>query len=355
MTTSTDVSAVPPAPENSGKALIKVDPAAHSILAPTALPPSLSPLPVKPKPIVASPARTPVKPPQDPLSRFRNQHKAEDDEARMGFIDHLMELRKRMWYAIIAVLVCVVVALVFYNQVFDFLIAPIHKINQDYLGAKGDPLRLKGWLKPGQVPIEITSTEPLSTMIMIMWLGFWAGILLSSPFVLYQIWAFVAPGLRAEEKRAVRPVLYGGPLFFLTGAAIAYYLLAPVTFDFFVWFDLSLGIKVLYTSEKVIELLLTMMVVSGFLCEIPLIVAGLSKLEILEPWMLLRYWKVLTFSSVVLGAIVAPGNDIMSLSVFSGLILGIYVVSIVMSFMFAPRKKNDKKKDDKKGTKKQPA
>ena len=77
-------------------------------------------------------------------------------------------------------------------------------------------------------------------MIMVMWLGVWGGLVIASPIVMYELWAFVAPGLHDHEKRAIKPVLYGGVLFFLTGAFVSYRYLAPMTIDFFVWLDLSL-------------------------------------------------------------------------------------------------------------------
>ncbi len=76
-----------------------------------------------------------------------------------------------------------------------------------------------------------------------------------------------------------------------------------------------------------------MMVISGLLCEIPLLVAGLARMGVLAPIILIRYWRACIFGCVALGMLVAPGNDLASMSAFAGLILGIYVVSILMAYI----------------------
>ena len=371
------------------------------------------------KPVKSAAARLPVPASNDPLSKFRNKNAQPDDDARMGFIDHLMELRKRLWISIIAVFICVAVAIVFYKPIYNFLAQPVRDVNKRYMrpyAEKEFRRQLAEWkssilelesevlkdarrkddferrLKAIEVEhagnlemafmleqdvckeeltslkadvaavgdvkqkqlfefkmkklevtepryiekdiINLSTTQPLGTMIMVIWLGFWGGIVVASPILLYELWAFVAPGLRDKEKRAIMPVLYGGILFFMGGTAIAYYFLSPVTFDFFAWLDLDVGVTIIWTSETCIEMLLTMMIISGLLCEIPLLIAGMAYLDVISPSTLLRHWRGFTFGSIALGAIVSPGNDLASMAAFSGLVLGIYLVSIVMAFIF---------------------
>ena len=301
---------------------------------PVAPPPVAIPapiVPVTPPPAKTTPQRVTQKAPasNDPISRFRNKTTA-DDDARMGFIDHLLELRKRLWVAIVAVMVCVFLSFIFYKPIYNFLAEPIRVVDRKYtriVTERGTPPAT------GHV-INLTTNQPLGSMLMVIWLGFWAGLVVASPIVLYELWAFIAPGLHDKEKNAIKPVLYGGAFFFLIGAAIAYYFLAPMSFDFFVWLDIDLGLMVNWTSETCIEMLITMMIVSGLLCEIPLLVAGLARLGLVEPVWLIKYWKVFTFGSVFLGMTVSPGNDLASMSAFSGLILGIYLVSILMAYIF---------------------
>ncbi len=316
---------------------LPVTPEASAAPAPApAVPAAVLPVQNIPAPIVPATAPQAAKPPvkkpppsKDVLSKFKNKNEPEE-EARMGFIDHLMELRKRLWISIIAVFVCVTLSLIFYKPVYAFLCEPVRGVDRKY----SELLIKEGKLPPGGHIVDLTAVTPFGSMIMVIWVGIWAGLIIASPIVFYELWAFVAPGLHDHEKRAIKPILYGGVFFFLAGAAAAYFFLAPMTFDFFLWLDIDLGIKPNWTAEASIDLLITMMLISGLLCEIPLIVAGLSHMSVVEPWSLVRHWRVCTFSSIALGMIVSPGNDLASMSAFSGLILGIYMVSIVMAFIF---------------------
>ncbi len=306
-----------------------------SPIAPAAPPPVAIPapiVPVTPPPAKTTPQRVAQKAPasNDPISRFRNKTTA-DDDARMGFIDHLLELRKRLWIALIAVMLCVILSFIFYKPIYNFLAEPIRKVNRDLVNQMIRDGRLP---PPSGNVINLTTTQPLGSMMMVIWLGFWAGLVVASPIVTYELWAFIAPGLHDKEKNAIKPVLYGGVFFFLIGAAIAYQWLAPMSFSFFVWLDLDLGLTVNWTSETCIEMLITMMIVSGLLCEIPLLVAGLARLGLVEAAWFIKHWKVFIFGSVFLGFAVCPSNDLPSMLAFSGLILGIYFVSILMAYIF---------------------
>ncbi len=319
-------------PENNESALSTGIPATVDPAAPIANTPP--PPPVKPVVVPPVPPKKTVPLSNDPISRFRNKTEVED--ARMGFIDHLMELRKRLWVSIIAVAACILVALIFYEVVYAFLLEPIRIIDEKYV---------KIYSLAGKPPadghiIHITTTEPLGSMLSVIWLGFWAGLVIAAPIVVYELWAFVSPGLHDKEKGAIKPVLYGGAFFFVAGTAIAYFILAPLTFDFFLWLDLRLKVTPNWTAEKCVELLITMMVVSGLLWEIPLLVAGMARFGMLSAGWLLKYWRGLTFGSIVLGAIVSPGNDLISMGAFSGMILGIYLISILMAAIFY-RKSDD--------------
>jgi sec-independent protein translocase protein TatC len=262
-----------------------------------------------------------------------------------------MELRKRLWVCIIAVLLCIVAGVIFYGPIYGVLTGPIDGINAYYAGPPGDIYRNMNppVLPPGLPAIQLSTTTPLSNMMLIIWMGFWGGLTIASPLVLYQVWAFVAPGLKTNEKKAIMPVLYGGLMFFLAGVVICYKWMIPPTLSFFISLDLSLKNKINWTADTTIDLMLWMMIISGLLCEIPLIVAAMAKMDVIRGTTLTRHWRGMTFGAILIGAVVAPGNDLASMGVFSGLMLGIYLVSIGMAFLFqqkAPKK--DVKKEVKK-------
>jgi sec-independent protein translocase protein TatC len=194
-------------------------------------------------------------------------------------------------------------------------------------------------LPRGQNLIELQSIDPMGSIITIMWLGMGAGLVLASPVIFYEVWAFVAPGLKENEKRAITPALGGGIFFFLGGCALAYYVLFPVSINVMAQVDLSLLARPSYTVTNYMSLLVNMMFMSGLVCEAPLIVAVLAKLQIVSAAFLLRYWRICVLVATVLGAIFSPGTEVMSMLLFSALLLSLYFISIVFAYVFYPRKK----------------
>jgi sec-independent protein translocase protein TatC len=197
-------------------------------------------------------------------------------------------------------------------------------------------------LPAGSDIVQLISTNPLGTMMMVMWIGIGAGLVLSSPIVIYEVWAFISPGLKDKERNAIKPILYGGVLFFLGGVALTYFLLFPVTMDFVVWLDVQDAIRIRpsYTVDEYFSLILNMMWITGLICETPLVVGGLAKLGVVKPSHLTQYWRVCVLGSFILGSIFSPGTDVMSMIVFSVLLLSLYLVSIFMAWLFYPKQKN---------------
>ena len=255
--------------------------------------------------------------------------------AQMTFMDHLLELRKRLWTSALVIFICMGLAMVFYVPLVNFIRWPVDNLNRHYAAQYAKEVLTN----PQAVPVEITliSTDPMETLLMVMWLSIGAGLVLSSPVLIYQLWAFVAPGLREKEKRAIKPVLYGGIFFFLAGCALAYFVLFPAAIRFFSAFNVDLQVTSWWTMDKYSSFLLNMMAVCGVVCETPLVVAGLAKLGILKPGHLTQYWRGCVFGAFVLGACFSPGADIMSMLLFSGLLVSLYLVSIVMAHVFYPK------------------
>lgn len=255
--------------------------------------------------------------------------------AQMTFMEHLLELRQRLWTSILTVMICMALALIFYEQLFAFIRAPMDGLNARY--AAGYAQEVLKNPQATKIELRLVSTDPMDTLVMVMWLSIGAGLVLSSPVLIYQLWAFVAPGLREKEKRAIKPILYGGVFFFLMGCAIAYYVLFPVAINFFSTLNIGLVVSSLWTVEKYSSLLLNMMAIAGLICEAPLVVAALAKLGILKPQHLTGYWRVCVLGAFGLGSVFSPGTEIMSMLLFSGLLLCLYLVSILAAQIFYPK------------------
>jgi sec-independent protein translocase protein TatC len=154
--------------------------------------------------------------------------------------------------------------------------------------------------------------------------------------------------LRDREKRAIRPVFLLGILCFVAGAAFCYTFVAPSTFEFFVWLDLTVSTKPSYTLQKMLDLLVTFMIIFGASFEIPLVTAILSRLGLLRPEWLTKYWRGVILGCFVLGAIISPAADLFSFLMMAGTLVVLYGVSVVLSYLLYPKDKalKDKENDE---------
>ena len=188
--------------------------------------------------------------------------------------------------------------------------------------------------------IRPITTDPLGLMFILMKVALYAGLVLGSPIILYEIWAFVSPGLKPNEIRAIRPVLMGGVGFFVVGAAFCYYLVFPYTLQFLVWFDINLGFQPSYVPQEYINLLITFMLIFGALFELPLVAAVLARLGLLKPEWLTHYWRFIILVCFILGAICSPGQDPISMLIMSGCLVFLYALSVAMAWFFYRRRKS---------------
>ena len=227
-------------------------------------------------------------------------------------------------------------AICLFDPIIYVMKGPIRQINAEYAGRKDYQEVLKAVHLPPNAPalLDLSTLTPLESTMTIMWLGVYAGLAVSSPIILFQIWAFIAPGLKTKEQRAIQPMLMGGVLFFLAGVMITYYILFPVTLQFVVWLDILLELKIEYNFDSYMSLMMNMMWVSGLACETPMVIAVLAKLGIVRPDHLTKYWRWCVLGAFVLGAVFSPGADMMSMLVFSALYLGLYVASVLMAYLF---------------------
>jgi sec-independent protein translocase protein TatC len=294
--------------------------------------PEAPPTPAQPEPPASAP------PPQPPTLADRLRGKPDGEGARMGFLEHLMELRRRLWICALTAVTCMAFALYYSTEVFEILRRPLDDVNLAY---RGDPVfkeLLKSRSLPENLPVvELTTVDPMSIMMTVLWLGVYAGLLFSSPMLVYQAWAFIAPGLRQSEKRVIGPVLWVGILFFVAGCALAYYVLFPISLQFLVWLAVDIKARPLYTVESYMSLLLSMMGVTGLACETPLVVAIFARLRLIKPSYLTRFWRPIVFGGFVAGAAISPGSDLLLMGLFTLLLLSLYFLSILAAYVFYPK------------------
>ena len=227
-------------------------------------------------------------------------------------MEHLEELRNRLIWAIVSWAVMTAVAFTFRVQILEALRRPLDTYNA---GAS-----LKAEL------IVLNITEPFLTAFKVAAFG---GLALALPFIVYQIWAFIAPGLYPHERRLAVPFILGAGFSFALGAVFAYFVLLPFAVPFLLGFlgdvvtpQISIG---MYMGQIV-----TFLALMGILFEMPVVSFLLAKLGMLTSRFLINNWRIAIVLLVTLAAIITPTVDVVNLSLVSIPLMVLYSVSILL-------------------------
>lgn len=213
----------------------------------------------------------------------------EDTLPRMTLTEHLDELRRRLVRAALALVVGMVVAFVFNRQVFEFAIAPYREALSD---AGGDG--------------RLQSLGPLDTFVEVMKLCFLVGFIGTSPYVLAQMWGFIAAGLYDHERRAVRlffPISIG---LFALGCATAYLMIFPVGLRFLIGFSQGLGVSSGFGVDRYLSMCLSVVFGLGLAFELPLVMLFLQATGIVETGTFRKGWRLAILMAFVISMLLTP-------------------------------------------------
>lgn len=224
----------------------------------------------------------------------------------MTFWDHLDELRSRLWRMLVAVLLAAVVCFIFKEQLFIIVLAP-----------KGDNISL----------INIEITQQFFTHMRV---AFWMGIVVVSPYILYQLFAFVAPGLYALERRLAIRAAGGGYLLFLAGVLLNYFIIFPFTVQFLGTYQVSNEVSNQISLSSYISLLTVMSLLMGAVFELPILCWLLGKFGILKSTFMRKYRRHAIVVILIIAAIITPTGDPFTLSLVSIPIYLLWELSIVI-------------------------
>jgi sec-independent protein translocase protein TatC len=250
------------------------------------------------------------------------KHKAEppdDDleEGRMGFLEHLDELRARLIRSCLAVAVGMIVAFAFVGRITDFVLAPTF--------AK---------LPAGASLIMTRPGEGLSFYLDLALIG---GVILSAPLVTYQVWRFIAPGLHAQEKRLMVPFAVFATLGTLSGALFSHYVLFPSMMAFFGTFD-SPRVRFTPRLEDTFELYRNMLIGMVAVFQIPTLVFVLARIRLVTARFLWSHTKYAILISFVVAALLTPSPDPWNQAMLAAPMLALYLISVVLAWVVAPRR-----------------
>ncbi|WP_420810704.1 twin-arginine translocase subunit TatC [Desulfovibrio ferrophilus] len=234
----------------------------------------------------------------------------------MGLLDHLDELRKRVTKAALAFIIGTCASYAFAEHLFGYLIIP-----------------LKSVLGETEQLIYTGLAEGFITYIKLSAI---AGFFAMSPFIFYQFWAFVAPGLYKEERRWVAPIALFTALFFVGGACFGYFKVFPIAFEFFAGFE-NESIKLLPSVKEYLSLAIKLLFAFGISFELPLVIFFLARLGIVDAKGLRSKRKYAILMAFVVAAMLTP-PDPFSQGMMAGPLIILYEIGILAAHFFGKKK-----------------
>jgi sec-independent protein translocase protein TatC len=239
---------------------------------------------------------------------------------RMSFLEHLEELRVRLVHAIVALVVGFFAAWGFREHIFHFLTQPLRQAN------------------PGT---DFIYTSPTEALMLYMKMAFFVGIFIAAPYILYQVWAFVAPGLYPHERRYALPFIFFGTVFFLGGAAFGHFLLFPMTFGFLGSFA-GENMKFMPRVGEYFTFYSWFLLAIGAVFQTPIIIFILSRIGLVTPGFLLRHFKYAVLIAFIVAAVVTPTPDVVTQSALAVPMLALYLLGVGVAWIFGrPRRRPD--------------
>ena len=257
-------------------------------------------------------------PPSDPtLSPV-----VQEDGGKMSFLDHLIDLRKRLVYSAIAIALGAGVGVSISTKVLAFLSGP-----------------MQAALRKQHLDDSLIYTSPTGAINIIITLGIYIGVVLASPVVLYQVWLFIAPGLYKHERKAVATFVFSSLFLFLAGITFGYRIMLPYVLNYLIGFQGPF--RPLISINEYLDFVLIVLLGLGLIFELPVLIFFLALFGIVTPKFLWSNMRYAILIIAVIAAIVTPTPDATTMLVFMAPMIGLYFLGIgVAAVVFRQKKKN---------------
>ncbi|MGA3131247.1 MAG: twin-arginine translocase subunit TatC [Terracidiphilus sp.] len=261
----------------------------------------------------------------DPQEAIEKARKAVTERAElpgMSLMEHLDELRKRIVHSAIYLAGGFIVCWIFRQHIVNFFQAPLNKLG-----------------------IKLSYTHPMDPLNFDLQVALLGGVILASPFILYQVWLFIAPGLYQKEKRFVIPFMAATVGLFLTGAGFGYFFVLPGTLKILI-FGFGAGFNPMVTIEEYTGFFLSIILGLGISFEMPILIFFLALFGIVSPrflWKNIRYAILAVF---IVAAIICPSPDPWTMCIYALPMLALYIVGIGVAWWVHPDRKKKKEGAD---------
>ena len=265
----------------------------------------------------------------------------------MSFLDHLEDLRWHILRCVFAILVGGFIAFISKDFIFDkVLFGPknIDFFTYDLLCNISNSIGLDDSFCINEMPFRIQSRTMSGQFSAHIWMSITAGFILSFPYILYQFWSFISPGLYQNEKRSARGFIFISSILFFIGVLFGYYIVTPLSINFLGSYTVSNEIFNDFDLDSYVGLIRSAVVASGLIFELPIIIYFLTKIGLVTPEIMVKYRKFALVIVLILSAIITP-PDIASQIIVAIPIIVLYQISIYISkFVIKNEQKKNKTK-----------
>lgn len=248
------------------------------------------------------------------------REKLHEKMGAMSFLEHLEELRKRIIWSVVGVVVAFGVCWNYHEFVYGFMQAPVMQA-----------------LKNNHMDQKLVYLNPTEPFNMYLKVSLIAALFVASPWILFQVWSFIAPGLYRHERRYILPFMFSTVLLFLAGGAFGYKMVYPAALDFLI--NYGKQFQPMITISEYTDLFMTIIIGLGVVFEMPILVFFLALMGIVSAkwmWNNLRYSILVIF---IIAAVITPTTDIMNMCIFAAPMILLYLVSIGVAWMVHPTRR----------------
>ena len=258
--------------------------------------------------------------PADVIDKARTAVTERAELPGMTLMEHLEELRKRIVHSAVYLALGFVVAWVFHNPIVEFFQAPLIHIHK-----------------------TLMFTHPMDALNLDLQASLLAGAIMASPFILYQVWLFIAPGLYRKEQRFVIPFMAATVGLFLTGAAFGYFWVLPAAIKILV-VDFGHNFTPMISIEDYTGFFLSVILGLGISFEMPILIFFLALFGIVTPKFLWKNMRYAILAVFLVAAIITPSPDPWTMCIYAIPMLGLYLIGIAVAWWVHPARKRKKEK-----------
>jgi len=244
---------------------------------------------------------------------------------KMAFLEHLDELRKRLFISIIAILIGFLICWFFSKDIYLFLARPVIQ----FLPAEDKKLAFTALIDP---------------FFLYMKIAFLAGLFLAAPVVISQLWLFISPGLYKKEKKYAFPFILFASIFFIGGGAFGYYVAFPQVCRFL----LSWGepFRPIITIREYLSMTSKILIGLGLVFELPILIFFLARLGLVTPRFLIKNLKYAVLICFIISAIITPTPDVVTQSTFAVPMIVLYCLGILIAIVFGKKRKPEEEDEE---------